>query len=167
MAKNNLNWKRVYERSAARIFHYFCYKVGDTSLAEDLTAITFEKAWMNRANFDKTHGEVGAWIFGIARNVAADHFRGRKDEIPLDDAMASNNTGSCEEQVQAKLDFQCLMQIIGQHEERDRELIAMKYGAELTNREIARLTGLSESNVGTILYRIVKKIRNEWEKNNA
>jgi RNA polymerase sigma-70 factor (ECF subfamily) len=90
MAKDNLNWKKVYEQSAARIFHYFCYKVGDTSIAEDLTAITFEKAWMNRNTFNKAHGEVHAWIFGIARNVAADYFRRRKVEIPMNDAMVSN-----------------------------------------------------------------------------
>ncbi len=49
--------------------------------------------------------------------------------------------------------------------DRERELVALKYGAELTNREIARMTGLSESNVGTILNRVVAKLRNEWEKN--
>jgi RNA polymerase sigma-70 factor (ECF subfamily) len=40
----------------------------------------------------------------------------------------------------------------------------MKYGAELTNRKIAELTGLSETNVGTILYRVVRKLRAQWEE---
>jgi RNA polymerase sigma-70 factor (ECF subfamily) len=46
----------------------------------------------------------------------------------------------------------------------DRELIALKYGAGLTNRDIAHLTNLSESNVGTRLYRIVRKLRDEWDE---
>jgi RNA polymerase sigma-70 factor, ECF subfamily len=48
--------------------------------------------------------------------------------------------------------------------EREQELIALKYGADLTNREIARLTGLSETNVGSILYRVVRKLRQRWEQ---
>jgi RNA polymerase sigma-70 factor (ECF subfamily) len=48
--------------------------------------------------------------------------------------------------------------------EREQELVAMKYGAELTNRKIAELTGLSETNVGTILYRVVRKLRAQWEE---
>jgi RNA polymerase sigma-70 factor (ECF subfamily) len=47
---------------------------------------------------------------------------------------------------------------------RERELIALKYGAGLTNREIARLSGLSETNVGTILHRTVQRLREEWEE---
>lgn len=46
--------------------------------------------------------------------------------------------------------------------ERDRELIALKYGGGLTNRTIATLTGLSESNVGTILHRAVQALRADW-----
>jgi len=46
---------------------------------------------------------------------------------------------------------------------RERELIALKYGGGLTNRVIAKTTGLSESNVGTILHRVVGRLRLQWE----
>ena len=46
--------------------------------------------------------------------------------------------------------------------EREREVIALRYGSGLTNRAIARLTGLSESNVGTILHRTVARLREAW-----
>ncbi len=46
--------------------------------------------------------------------------------------------------------------------DRHRELIALKYGAALNNRMIARITGLSESNVGTLLQRIVERFRSQW-----
>ncbi|HKC11419.1 MAG TPA: sigma factor-like helix-turn-helix DNA-binding protein, partial [Vicinamibacteria bacterium] len=48
--------------------------------------------------------------------------------------------------------------------ERNRGLLALKYGAGATNRAIARLTGLSESNVGTILHRVVTALRSRWEE---
>ena len=159
-----IDWQNVYISSLPKIYHYFCYKVGNPSVAEDLTANTFEKAWKSRTNFKKDIGEVQHWLLGIAQHVAIDYFRKRSREISLDDLPERSLTLSFEEDLQRKLDFQTIMVLLGQHTDRERELIAMKYGAELTNREIARLTGLSESNVGTILSRVVNKLRMDWEE---
>ena len=134
-------------------------------MAEELTALTLEKAWMNRRNFHKDNGQVQAWIFGIARNVSSDYFRKRRHEIPIEEIPELGFSTSVEDDIQRKLDFQLVLAILNQFSVRERDLVAMKYGAELNNREIARLTGLSESNVGTILCRTVKKIRFEWMKN--
>jgi RNA polymerase sigma-70 factor (ECF subfamily) len=160
-----IDWQDVYNVSLPSIFHYFCYKVGDPIVAEDLTAITFEKAWKHRGSYHEDIGQVQSWLFGIARNVAFDHFRKNSREISLEDGSEFNLVTSFEDDVQRRLDFQSILKSLSQFPDRERELIAMKYGAELTNREIARLTGLSESNVGTILHRVVDKLRIEWEKN--
>ncbi len=160
-----IDWQDVYDHCLPRIFHYFCYKVGDSIIAEELAAITFEKAWKSRSNFHKDIGQVQAWLFGIAHNVVSDHFRKNSREIPLEELSESSIIPSFDEDIQRKLDFQTILTILSQFPDRERELVAMKYGAELTNREIARLTGLSESNVGTILHRVVVKLRIEWEKN--
>lgn len=159
-----IDWQEVYELHLKRVFHFFCYKVGSTDLAEDLTAITFEKAWRGRKNFRKERGQISAWLMGIARNVSADHFRQRHAEEPLTENLEQLTRGSLEEEIQTNLDFQSILALLAQCSVRERELVAMKYGAELTNREIARLTGLSETNVGSILYRVVNKLRTEWEK---
>jgi RNA polymerase sigma-70 factor (ECF subfamily) len=159
-----IDWQEVYNHSLPRIFHFFCYKVGNSTLAEDLTAITFEKAWLSRKNFRKDMGQVHAWLMGIARNTAADHFRKKMREIPLNDDYEQSYSISFDEDVQHKLDFQFILSILSQYPEREQGLIALKYGAELTNREISHLTGLSETNVGTILHRVVDKLRTEWEK---
>lgn len=159
-----VDWQEVYNQSLPRVFHYFCYKVGDPTAAEELTSITFEKAWKGRANFRKAVGQVQAWLFGIARNVAVDHFRKRSREESLEAIPEPQGVYSFDDDMQRKLDFQWIVTALSQFPEREQELVAMKYGAELNNREISRLTGLSESNVGTILYRVVEKIRIEWEK---
>jgi RNA polymerase sigma-70 factor (ECF subfamily) len=160
-----IDWQDVYNHSLPKIFHYFCYKVGDPIVAEDLSAITFEKAWKSRFNFRKDIGQVQAWLLGIARNVASDHFRNKSREISLEDMAESDFSSSFDDDVQRKLDFQTILAALSQFPDRERELIAMKFGAELTNREIARITGLSESNVGTILHRVINNLRIEWEKN--
>ena len=65
--------------------------------------------------------------------------------------------------VQEQFDLARLCALLAQCSDRERELVALKYGAGLTNRTIAGLTGLSESNVGTILNRLVMRLRAEWE----
>ena len=162
-----IDWQVVYEHSLPKVFHYFCYKVGDPALAEELTAVTFEKAWQSRKNFRKDVGGVHAWLVGIARNVAADHFRQPSRTIPLSEIPEPSTTPAFNDDLQRKLDFQAILEILARFPERERKLVVLKYGAELTNREIARLTGLSESNVGTILHRVVTRIRTEWEQNHA
>ena len=57
-----------------------------------------------------------------------------------------------------------LSELLRELPERERELLALKYGADATNRAIATLTGLSESNVGTILHRTVVSLRSRWDE---
>ncbi len=55
---SKITWRHIYDKMLPRVFHYFAYRVGDTQTAEDLTSITFEKAWQYRASFKKDKGEV-------------------------------------------------------------------------------------------------------------
>ena len=56
-----------------------------------------------------------------------------------------------------------LAKLVGRLADQENDLVALKYGADMTNREIARVTGLSESNVGTILHRTVGRLREAWD----
>lgn len=159
-----IDWQDVYRQSLPGIFHYCCYRVGDAYLAEELTSTTFEKAWCCRAGFRRERGEAHAWLTGIARNVIADHFRKINREVAFEESAFMDWGSSPEDDVQRRLDFQVLQSLLTRFPERERELIALKYGAELNNRQIARMTGLSESNVGTILHRSVEKLRTAWEE---
>lgn len=162
----SINWKEVYDYLLPRVFHFFFYRVGDSFLAEELTAITFEKAWASRKNYKQDMSAFQSWLFGIARNVAVDYFRKRKNEILLDSTNLTS-AQNVEKEIDSQVDSERLAVILKILSERQRLLIALKYGAELNNREIAQQTGLSESNVGTILFRAVKKLREEWEKDDG
>ncbi len=146
-----------------RVFHFFFYKVGDTLIAEELTSITFEKAWSGRDRYRKNTGEIRFWLFGIAQKVAVDYFRKHRNEVPLNsiDIASSQNI---EKEVETKAEYERLAAILSILSERERLLISLKYGAELTNREIARQVWLSESSVGIILFRAVAKLRKAWEE---
>jgi RNA polymerase sigma-70 factor (ECF subfamily) len=158
-----IDWGAAYQEYLPRVYNFFWYRLSDESLAEDLTAATFEKAWRGRGRFRRDLSAFSTWLFTIARNVAADHFRRRGPEIPLEAVREQPDPASLEETVQRDQDFAQLSSILSQLPARECELIAFKYGAGLNNREIARLTRLSESNVGTILNRTIEKLRMQME----
>ena len=157
------DWEALYAHELPRVLNFFRYRVGDGPLAEDLTAATFEKAWRARDRYRHDLGAFSTWLFAIARRVAIDHFRQRRPEVPLEAAQRQAGGTSPEDAVEQRRDFARLSGLLAGLPARERELVALKYGADLTNREIARLTGLSETNVGTLLHRTVLKLRRAWE----
>ncbi len=163
-AEQAVDWERVYRDLLPRVYRFFCYRVGDAVSAEDLTAATFEKAWGSRKRYRKDLGGFPGWVFGIARRVSADYFRSYQAAVALDVAVSNPAEGPVEDTIQRNRDFERLAELLGGLSLRERELISFKYGGGMTNREIAQLIGLSESNVGTILHRAVRRLRDQWEE---
>jgi len=93
-----------------------------------------------------------------------DHYRAQRNYVPLEEAADLPGGATPEEIAEKRSDEQRLARLLERRDERERELLALKYGAECTNRDIARMTGLSESNVGTILHRAVEALRTEWDE---
>jgi RNA polymerase sigma-70 factor (ECF subfamily) len=162
-----VDWDSVYESGLPRIFNYFLYKVGDRDLAQDLAATTFERAWSLRWKYRAGIASVPTWLFGIARNIMREHLRGRAyTSKSLNTAPRIENMPASidvEESVQQQQEKEHLRSLLNELAEREQDLIALKYGARLTNREIARVTGLSESNVGSTLHRTVTELRRRWQ----
>jgi RNA polymerase sigma-70 factor, ECF subfamily len=157
------DWEQVYAEQLPRVFNFFRYRLGDTADVEDLTARTFDKAWRARHGYRRDVAGFATWLLTIARNVAIDHVRARQRDEPLEVVAAVPSLGDTPEQVAVQhSDAQRLAVLLATLTPRQRELMAMKYGAEMTNRAIARATGLSETNVGTILHRAVEELRGRW-----
>ena len=159
-----VDWEAVYAEELPRIYNFFRYRVGDGAMAEDLTSVTFEKAWRARGRYRRDLAAFSTWLFAIARNVATDHFRQRRVEVSLDEISSHADERTPEDSAIRRADFERLSALLAGLSDRERELLALKYGAELTNRAIARVTGLSESNVGTILHRTVTSLRAQWQE---
>ncbi len=158
------DFELIYQAELPRIYHFFCYRFGEGPLAEDLTSATFEKAWRGRGRF-RQQASFSTWLFTIARHVAEDYNRKHRHhaEVSLEEADDQPDSAILEEQVEQKADFTQLSLLLARLADRDRELVALKYGAGLTNRAIARLTGLTESNVAVILHRTLQNLRSAWE----
>jgi RNA polymerase sigma-70 factor (ECF subfamily) len=156
------DWDALYAEQLPRVYNFFRYRVGAGPEAEDLTAITFEKAWRARERYRRDLAAFSTWLFTIARHVAVDHLRRQRNHVSLEHAADLAGGETPEVLAERRSNVARLSTLMASLPERERELLALKYGAGFTNRTIARLTGLGESNVGTILHRTVQKLRADW-----
>jgi RNA polymerase sigma factor (sigma-70 family) len=164
-AGHAVNWEAVYADQLPRVYNYFRFRTGDRLLAEDLTAATFEKAWRAREQYRDDLGAFSTWLFTVARSIAASHFRRASvRHLPLTDALGQTEGTSVADEVEHRDDLGRLHALLARLPDRDRELIELKYGAALTNRAIAKLLEMSESNVGTTLQRIVRRLGRDWDE---
>jgi RNA polymerase sigma-70 factor, ECF subfamily len=162
MAAAEPEWDLVYAEQLPRVFNFFRYRLGNDAHAEDLTSRTFEKAWSARARYRRDLAGFSTWLLSIARNVATDHLRAQRPHLPLEAAEEVAAKDTPHDEVARDSDLARLGALLQRLPQREQELVALKYGAEATNRAIAELTGLSESNVGTILHRVVQALRRDW-----
>ncbi len=159
-----VDWEGLYREELPRIYNFFRYRVGDGTVAEDLTSTTFEKAWRFRHQYRRDTSAFSTWLFAIARNVAVDYFRQHRAHVPLEEAYQVPDQQDLESAALRRLQFRELSALMNQLPDRERDLLSLKYGSGLTNREIAKATGLNESNIGTILHRTVEKLRVQWDR---
>jgi RNA polymerase sigma-70 factor (ECF subfamily) len=159
---DELDWDALYADLAPRVYNYFRYRLGSGADVEDLTARTFEKAWRYRAQYRADLAGFSTWLFKIAQNVGVDYLQARRPQLPLEAARDLPAQSSTEQEAERESDLARLAVLTARLPERERELIALKYGAAINNRLIAGLLGLSESNVGTLLHRTVQALRAQW-----
>ena len=171
MDENTLDWDAVYTHELPRLYNFFLYQTGDVQTAQDLTATTFEQAWKSRQRYRQQQAQVQTWLMGIARHVAAKHFRQHDRRRRIAELFGIGeraiSAASLPEIIQQQADQHQLRQLVKHLPQREREIIALKYGAGMTNRAIATLTGLSESNIGTITQRTVQRLRRAWGVENG
>ena len=153
----------LYDHYFPHIYRYALYRLQDAQTVDDITAQVFEVALANIHRFQPARGSFASWIFAIARNTINKHLRARKLRrwVSLDTLahQLTDDSPTLEEIVSQNERLARLMPLISELDDRQRDLVALKFGAGLTNRRIAQLTGLTESNVGVILYRTLHYLR--------
>jgi RNA polymerase sigma-70 factor (ECF subfamily) len=153
------DFEELYRVNLPQVYNFFRYRVGDGQLAEDLTSETFEKAWRNRNRYRRNLAAFSTWVFTIARRVAIDHYLKYHAETSIDDITLLTNDETMEDWAQNQADFNRLSVLLARLADRDRELVALKFGAGPTNRTIAGLTGLSDRTSGNSSSRAPQTLR--------
>jgi len=154
-----LAFDRLYRECRDDVFAYVAGLLRDRSAAEDVTAQAFERAYRRRRRFDPRRGSGRAWLFGIARNAALDELRRRKRTAALVADPEDVAAVPAEDSAETAFRRTALRAAMAKLDARERELVALKFFAGLTNAEIATVTGTTESNAGTRLHRTVQKLR--------
>ncbi|MGH8236900.1 MAG: RNA polymerase sigma factor [Steroidobacteraceae bacterium] len=161
-APGEADWEAIYAEHLPRIYNYFRFRLAAEADVEDLTARVFEKAWSARDRYQRNVAAFSTWLYRIAQNVGIDYLRSRRAHAPLEAAPEVVADGTPADDEERRSDLARLAALTASLSDRERDLIALRYGAGLSNRAIAPLVGLSESNVGTILHRTVQTLRSRW-----
>jgi len=157
----------LYEYYMPKVFRYISYQAGDMDLAEDLTSAVFEKALTRLDSYRSNKASFSTWLMTVARNTVIDHYRvkSRKITISIEETFdVASGEISPEEKVIKEEELKSLDTYLRELSQQEREVISLKFGAELNNRQIAKMLTLSESNVGTILYRAICKLRDKFKE---
>jgi len=157
MTRGQSDFARVYDEQVWCVYAFLVYRLRNHDVAEDLTQATFERALRAWSRFDPRRASVRTWLLAIARNLLIDHHRRDRSSRsePIDEHVAPTVAGP-EERFGAAPE---LIDALAQLAERDREVLALRYGGDLTGPEIAALMDLSLANVQQILSRSLRKLR--------
>ena len=156
--QGELDFERLYRSSRDDVYAYAAGLLRDRAAAEDVTAAAFERAYRKRSRFNAERGSARAWLFGIARNAALDELRRRGRQAELN--TEPTDVASFPDRVDQRSELRLLLDgALAKLEARERELIALKFFAGLSNAEIGRVIGTSASNAGTKLHRTMDKLR--------
>jgi RNA polymerase sigma-70 factor (ECF subfamily) len=158
-----IGFSALYEEHMAYVFRYINYRIGNRNEAEDLTSVVFEKALAAFHKYDSNKSAPQTWLLAIARNTVTDYLRksSKMKNMPLDNAVGVESADpSPPEETERREEYKRLQFCLAALPQREQEIISLKFGAELNNRQIASVIGLSENNVGTIVFRAICKLRN-------
>lgn len=151
-----------FHRLFSLIFKYYRYRGADADTANDLASAVFERALRRLNTFDPRQASLTTWLFAIAHNLGVNHWKSnrRQPAAALEAAapLAAEDPPLEEQRIRDEK-RQELLAALQELDERQRQIVALKFAGFLTNRQIAQLTGLTESNVGVILYRALQKLR--------
>jgi RNA polymerase sigma factor (sigma-70 family) len=146
----------LYRECRDDVYAYTAGLLRDRSAAEEVTSQAFERAWRKRRQLDRRRGTPRTWLFGIARNAALDELRRRRRVTRSESETA---TVPIANPADVAVDRAALQWAFESLSGRERELVALKFFAGLSNAEIATVIGTSETNAGTRLHRVIEKLR--------
>jgi RNA polymerase sigma-70 factor (ECF subfamily) len=156
------DFERLYAEHAQPLLGFLAYRTGDRALAEDLLADTFERVLTARRPFDPRKATQKTWLYTIALNLLRDHAR---RTAARDRAVDRVLAGAYETRQISSFDAvderDAVHRAMKRLTEEEREVIALRYGGELTMPEIATLTHLNLTTVEGRLYRALRKLKPE------
>lgn len=154
--------ERLYAEHGSRLLSFLVYRVGDPALAEDLLSETFELALRARQLSSRRRSAGKSWLYTTALNRVRDHMRRQAAETrALERAGATAPGTDAAHALQAIDDRDALGRALAALSVEEREALALRYGADLTVPELAKVTGEPLTTVEGRVYRGLRKLRED------
>lgn len=162
--ENSSSFDDLYSYYFPRIYNYVHYRVDDFHFADDLTSQIFEKLFSRLKYYSPKKAVFSVWIFTIARNTITDYYRSRKRNqnrfLSIESAAELIDSEPGPDDIAALNETQqYLRKALTYLDQREREIIALKFWSGFSNRDIAKIAGISESNTGIIVFRAIRRLR--------
>jgi RNA polymerase sigma-70 factor, ECF subfamily len=156
------DFERLYEEHASALFSFIAYRTGDRALAEEVVADAFERALRSRSRFDRRKASEKTWIYTIALNLMRDRAR-RRDAEGRAVERASEAVTPPDPLARVE-DREELSRALAALSDEEREAVALRFGADMTVPEIAKLLGEPLSRVEGRVYRALRKLSEELRR---
>lgn len=160
-------FEELYEHFFPRVYSFIFARMKDADAADDVVSIAFEKMLRKLHEYDADRGAFSTWLFRIASNCMADHYRkqSHNKEAQWEEFFDPADDRSTPEQEALKEEGAGeLLKALDKLSEREKNIVTLKYFSGLSNKEIAESEGLSATNVGVILHRSLSKLKGLLEE---
>lgn len=167
-SESTVHFAELFRQYYPRIYNYLRYRVALQEDAEDLANIVFERAYTHRESFNPEKGAFSTWLFRIAHNTLANYHRSLQRRLAHEtegdlspDLVAPRP--SLEVEVIQRETITRLLQGLERLNERDQEVISLKFAGQLTNKEIGQIMSLREKTVSVVLWRAMRRLQQQVE----
>ncbi len=152
-------FERLFAEHAGPLLGFLVYRTGDRALAEDIVATTFERALRARRRFDRRKSSEKTWLYSIALNCLTDELRRHAAGARATERLRATVPAAGSDWIEDVADRDLLAAALATLAPEEREAIALRYGADLTVPEIARVTRVSATTAQGRVYRGLRKLR--------
>jgi RNA polymerase sigma-70 factor (ECF subfamily) len=157
-------FERLYEEHVQALFGFLKYRTGDQALAEDLLADTYERVLRARRRFDPRRGSERRWLYTIALNLLRDNARRQAHEDRVLRHVSAGTASEADDPGLTAIEHRDeLYQALDTLNEDERIALALRFGADLKLRDVAKIVGDGESAVEGRIYRAMRKLHAELD----
>lgn len=159
---------QIFDLFFEKLKRYAYYRTGDMQLAEDLASETLTSGLESIGSFKDRGGTLGAWLFGIERNLIARHGEssGRAEIIEISDQLPSNGEEAPETLALDRLTHEQLYEALSRLPEEQRDVILLRFMERYDVRTVARMIGKRPGAVRALQFRGIAGLRSilgSWE----
>lgn len=156
---------QLYDAYVERVFRYIYFRVSDEPTAEDFTSQVFLKAWENLDRYKIGSSPYIAWLYTIARNLVIDHYRTKKETIPLDEILPfASDHQTPDEEVDVRFSLEAMRDSLQSLTDEQQEVLILKFIAELPNANIAKIMNKKEGAIRALQMRALQTLSKRMEE---